>query len=97
MGPRENSMHGVSPWPQQVLDVNEMSAPIEYYKYMARGGFPMTCTLAGAMESIQYHIRAGIYWWISFCKRNAHFSLCDTDKLDSGRARNTNTVVLQYT
>lgn len=50
---KKRVVHGTLPGPRRVLNDEEDQALVEYMKYMARGGFPMTrkitCTYAQAI------------------------------------------------
>jgi len=50
---KKRVVHGTLPGPRRVLNDEEDQALVEYMKYMARGGFPMTrkitCTYAWAI------------------------------------------------
>lgn len=98
--------HGTPPGPKRVLNDEEEHALVEYIKYMARGGFPMTskviCAYAWAIakqsgKASRFNQTAGPgkHWWADFRHRHQEeLSLRRADKLDRGRARNANKEVI---
>ena len=72
-------VHGTASGPVRVLDKEEESALVEYIRYMAKGGFPMTrkivCAYAfsivkknGRASRFNLETGPGIHWWYDFRK-----------------------------
>lgn len=97
--------HGKNPGPCRVLSDEEEDSLVEYIKYMARGGFPMTSKIIMAYawaiskksgKSSRFSATGpSWHWWCDFRRRHPDLTLRSTDKLDRGRARNANKLVLQ--
>ena len=100
--------HGVNPGPASTLTPEEERALMEYVKYSAKRGFPMTKKIckayawavtkkSGRRLSFNEQTGPSDKWWRGFRKRNAGLALRKCDTLDRGRARMANqTVMDQY-
>ena len=102
---KNRTTHGINPGPSRVLSTEEEEGLVEYIKYMAKGGFPMTskiiCAYAWAIskrngKSSRFSDSGpSWHWWCDFRRRHPDLSLRSTDKLDHGRARNANKFVIK--
>ena len=102
---KQRVTHGKKSGPPRVLSDEEECGLVEYIKYMSRGGFPMTskiiCAYAWAISkrngrSSRFSATGpSWHWWCDFRRRHPELTLRSTDKLDRGRARNANMLVLK--
>ena len=102
---KNRTTHGINPGPSRVLSKEEEEGLVEYIKYMAKGGFPMTskiiCAYAWVIskrngKSSRFSDSGpSWHWWCDFRRRHSDLSLRSTDKLDRGRARNANKFVIR--
>jgi len=85
--------HGVKPGPATTLTAEEETALLEYIRYSASRGFPMTKQICkayawsiGRASGRNFNTEKGPSekWWRGFKKRNPRLSLRTADRLDRG-------------